>query len=223
MKDVKRLRQKGSAVIPVLIIVILLLAGGYYIWRKASSTPHTPDLGSNATSTQMAETCSIVVNATTTLYNRPSKDAAVFGTITAADQNIVPAGETADGWIGFDPGVAQAPNVGPFRLRYIPPNSGITLIGKCSDLPVVPNIAPKQCFAMAQTDAPIFADTGASSTVVATMHSGDYIEAIGRKGKDPSYFVKVLSTQGSMASGTAGYVSIDNVNLNGTCTLPTVK
>lgn len=223
MTEARRLRTKGSAVIPVLIIVILLLAGGYYVWKKASSTPPSGNIGNIATTTEEMQNCTIVVNSTTTLYTRPSKDSIKFGEISATDQNIMPAGETADGWIGFDPGVAQAPNVGPFRLRFIPPNSGITLVGKCDNLPVVPSLPAKQCFAMAETDGNIYTEANASSTIVTTLHTGDYIEAIGKKGKDPHYFVKVLSTVGSVASGTTGFISIDNVNLNGTCALPTVK
>ena len=32
--------------------------------------------------------------------------------------HVITEGRTADGWLGFDPGVAQAANVGIFRLRW---------------------------------------------------------------------------------------------------------
>ena len=215
--------SKGNATIPVLIIVILLAVGAYYTWQKATEKPPIVIGGDATTTDQNLKNCTIVVNATTTLYTRPNKESDEFGQITPVDVGVIAGGKTLDGWIGFEPGVAQAPNVGPFRLRYIPPNSSVTLVGNCNALPVVPNLSPKQCFVMTQVDIPIYKDATSTSPVVATMHFGDYIEAVGKKGKSSNLFYKVASTFGSLASGTVGYVSSATVDFNGACNLKTLK
>ena len=42
----------------------------------------------------------------------------IFGTISVGDTHEALA-RTADGWVGFDPGVAQAANVGLARHRWV--------------------------------------------------------------------------------------------------------
>lgn len=47
--------------------------------------------------------------------------------------------KTADGWWGFEPGVAQAASSGLFRLRWVlEGTSGLTFGGDCEGVPVVP-------------------------------------------------------------------------------------
>ena len=113
--------KKGNSFIPVLIILALLALGGYYLFQKAGGLPErqatTTDTSLSGANNNL---CSIHVDATTTDYMRTNIDGWVFVEITPADELVV-AVKTVDGWLGFEPGVAQAPNVGPFRLRYIKP------------------------------------------------------------------------------------------------------
>jgi hypothetical protein len=53
-----------------------------------------------------------------TVYRLPDGSSGVFGTMPSGETYEVLA-QTADGWVGFDPGVAQAPNVGLARHRWI--------------------------------------------------------------------------------------------------------
>lgn len=62
--------------------------------------------------------CTFTATADMTVYRLPDASSDVFGTIEAGDTYEVLAA-TADGWVGFDPGVAQAANVGLARLRWV--------------------------------------------------------------------------------------------------------
>ena len=71
------------------------------------------------------------------LESSPTADK--FGTASAGEQTLALA-RTKDGWLGFDPGVAQAGNQGRARLRwYAPQSAGLTFnpAGCDSKLPLV--------------------------------------------------------------------------------------
>src|SRR5688572_26794105 len=53
-----------------------------------------------------------------TIYQRPSAASDEFGTF-GPGQTFQPSAKTADGFYGFEPGDAQAGNVGLFRLRWV--------------------------------------------------------------------------------------------------------
>lgn len=160
--------------------------------------------------------CTLVVRTAATVYDRPSLGAAVFGTIGPSERVVI-GGRTADGWLGFDPGVAQAPNVGPFRLRWVAPTTPLTLAGTCRSLPMVAKIPPHLCFTMAQADMAIHKEAASTSPVVATMHFGDYIQVVARAGTSAKAWVQVESPLGTLPPGTKGWISLDDVNFNGDC------
>jgi len=60
-----------------------------------------------------------------TVYRLPILGSTVFGTLPAGETREILA-QTADGWLGFDPGIAQASNVGLARHRWIQLNASIT-------------------------------------------------------------------------------------------------
>jgi hypothetical protein len=60
-----------------------------------------------------------------TVYRLPLAGSEVFGTLPAGQSHEVLA-RTADGWVGFDPGIAQAGNTGLARLRWIQLNASLT-------------------------------------------------------------------------------------------------
>jgi len=62
--------------------------------------------------------CVFTANVSLTAYRLPDTTSDVFGTMPAGDTHEALA-QTADGWVGFDPGVAQAANVGLARHRWI--------------------------------------------------------------------------------------------------------
>jgi hypothetical protein len=148
------------------------------------------------------------------VYQRPSLNAALFGTLPTGDQ-VIAAGITEDGWIGFDPGVAQAANVGPFRLRWVQDeNSTFTLEGTCDDLPLVVGPPAGVCFTMSMFDVPVYAGADPSTEVIATMRSGDYTEVVG---KSTDNWMEVDLSVGSMELDLVGWIEAGMVNFNGPC------
>lgn len=81
--------------------------------------------------------CVITATAPLTAYLDPSTEADVFGSLAPADQ-VHGQVQTADGWFGFDPGIAQAGNTGLARLRWIKPGDGQVLFSDaCVELELV--------------------------------------------------------------------------------------
>lgn len=74
------------------------------------------------------EPCMFTANMAVTAYRLPDSASDIFGTVSTGDTFEVLA-QTADGWLGFDPGVAQAANVGLARHRWVQLN--VTLAPSC--------------------------------------------------------------------------------------------
>jgi hypothetical protein len=75
--------------------------------------------------TAPAGPCGFTANVSLTAYRTPDATSSVFGTISSGDSFEVMA-RTADGWVGFDPGVAQAGNVGLARNRWVQLNASLS-------------------------------------------------------------------------------------------------
>ena len=209
-----------------VLLVILLSACARETRAPASPAPTLtaiPTPSPTTTPAPTAETpttagCELVANTQTTVYQRPSLDADVFGTLSAGDRATVRA-NTADGWLGFDPGIAQAANVGVFRLRWVLRSDAISLEGACQDLPVVVGPPVGVCFTMVMEDVPVYSKPDTSSALLATMHSGDYAKVAGTAG---DWFQLDLNV-GSLGQNQIGWMSSQYVNFNGPCdNLPAV-
>ncbi len=122
--------------------------------------------------------CTGVASATTNIYQRPFPDADIFG-VLAAGERLQPSAVTADGWMGFDPGVAQAANVGVFRLRWLQPGETVGFVGDCSMLPVVEGPPVGECFLMAMEQITVYAAPDSTSEEVITLQPEDYAAVVG--------------------------------------------
>jgi hypothetical protein len=162
--------------------------------------------------------CAVTVTGSTTVYTRPSLEADVFGTLTP-DIPIEPGALTADGWIGFDPGVAQAANVGPFRLRWVQNGGPVTLSGDCSSVPVIVGPPTGVCFEMFMETTDVHSAPDAASSVITTAQSQDYVAVDGQSGS----WLRVDLSQGNLGLSGAGWIPSDAANFNGPCdSLPDV-
>ena len=108
---------------------------------------------------------------------RPATTADVFSEQGAGFTTPIGA-RTSDGWLGFDPGVAQAANIGSFRLRWLAPGSG-TLSGGCARLPVVWGPRPGICYFMPMETTSVRAAPDVSSSEVAVLHLGEFAQVSG--------------------------------------------
>ena len=97
------------AIYAILVILIASL-----ILISCTPTPQQP--------------CTFTANMPVTAYRLPDSASDVFGTMSTGDTFEVLA-RTADGWLGFDPGVAQAGNIGLAHHRWILMN--VTLSSSC--------------------------------------------------------------------------------------------
>lgn len=75
-------------------------------------------------------TCTFTTNAEMTAYRLPDASSDVFGTMGAGETYEALA-RTADGWLGFDPGIAQAGNPGLAHHRWV--QDPVTVSPSCLD------------------------------------------------------------------------------------------
>jgi hypothetical protein len=69
--------------------------------------------------------CIFTANVDVAAYRLPDWTSAHFGTIPAGETHEVLA-RTSDGWLGFDPGIAQAGNIGLAHHRWVLQDVGLS-------------------------------------------------------------------------------------------------
>jgi len=148
-----------------------------------------------------------------TVFTRPSLLADEFGTLSL--EMLVPiSGRTADGWLGFDPGVAQAANIGVFRLRWIPPGSLLTLTGDCAAVPVVPWVPePGVCYQMSMEQVDVFNLPDSTEAPTGVLDVGAFAAVDGRTA---SGWLLVNGVRANTPD-VFGYIPGAAANLNGAC------
>lgn len=148
------------------------------------------------------------------IYTRPSLTADVFGTFAAGYPAVSITGRTTDGWLGFEPGVAQAANIGVFRLRWMPPGSPITLSGDCASVPIEPWVpSPGVCYQMSMGPVEVHASADPASTVSHTLDVGEFVAVTGRTA---SGWLFVNGDDGNVA-GVVGFIADTEMNASGPC------
>lgn len=165
------------------------------------------------------EACEIVADQDVIVHSRPSEDASTFGKM-AAGTRVVAEGRTADGWLGFEPGVAQAANVGVFRLRWVKEEEDIRLVGECEGLPALEGPPAGVCFTMSMVETTVHVEPDEGAVVIVTMAVGEYASVTGRM----DGWARVDLSVGNTGRGEEGWVREDTLNLNGPCeNLPMVN
>lgn len=166
-----------------------------------------------------AGSCDYTANAEVTIYSRPSYDAQVFS-VQGPGLTVQPSARSANGWYGFDPGIAQAANIGPFRLRWLPPGSGAVTPG-CFSLPMIWTPRAGLCYDMPMFDTNVYASPDLSSPVVFVLHLGEFAQVLGHTaGGD---WVQVDLGPGNTGSHVVGWVEASTTNVNGPCSgLPVI-
>ena len=71
------------------------------------------------------EPCNFTTNTSITAYRLPDSTSDVFGTMSVGD-TFAALARTVDGWLGFDPGVAQAGNTGLAHHRWVLMNINVS-------------------------------------------------------------------------------------------------
>lgn len=176
---------------------------------SASVPAPTPDPSPSA-----AGPCMITgADASTAASTRPSLQADAFGSLVDTGFPIRVMAQTADGWWGFDPGVAQAANTGVFRNRWVQA-SQVQVEGDCAAVPVVAGPMPGVCFTMPMADTPVYAGTDTSSSVLITLVVDQYAAVLGTTSNG---WAQVDLSQGNSGSAQTGWVTSNTLNFNGPC------
>lgn len=150
--------------------------------------------------------CTLVAQDSVALYTRPSVAAPRFGTLAPGDS--VPASGRAPGFVGIEPGTAQAAMVGALRLRYAAADGPFALRGDCGALSEQPRLDPVACYQMAQAEVRLHARPDTAAAVVATMPAQSLAEVTART---PTGWLRVRLGSG----GPPGWVAPADVNVSG--------
>ncbi len=202
--------------------LVVLVACDVSVFFGSTATPVPP----TATTSGFAwpdesGDCVLHTNSQVTVYSRPSDQADVFGQVDSGFETVV-TNRTADGWAGFDPGVAQAANIGIFRERWIFFNDA-TFSGGCLTIPEegwVPD--PVACYTMPMEAAQVYSQADSSSAVLATLDVEDFAAVLGLT---DSGWAQVDLGLGNTGLTGQGWMDQATLNFNGSAcsTLPTVS
>lgn len=150
-----------------------------------------------------------------TVYFRPSTEAEVFG-VAAPGESLMVCSRTAGGWLGFQPGVAQAGNIGPFRLRWVKPDSALMPADSVS-LSWVEPLLPRAVYLMAYDTVRVFASPSEDSEPLALIPPNEWVQTEARAPSGNWYLV-------GGENGCRGWASLTAAGLSGDPdTLPVVK
>jgi hypothetical protein len=158
--------------------------------------------------------CEFTATGDLTIYRLPDLASTVFAT-EGAGFTIPLNSQTADGWLGFDPGYAQAGNVGPFHNRWIPPDAEGDLSGDCSGLPVEWGPPAGVCFATPFETLNIYAQPDNTSTVAGLLHRDEFAGVLGVTADD--LWAKVDLSIGSTGALGIGWVDQGAILFQGSC------
>jgi hypothetical protein len=159
----------------------------------------------------LQEECILIATDTLKIYTRPDTLAALWSFIEPGDSVIV-TGRTEDSWPGFDPGVAQAGNIGSFRLRWIFPEGNYRIEGDEESVPMVWGPEAGVTYAMILADSELFSSPDSNHSPVDTVSAGSIAEIIQRAGNE--WYELDFST-GSLALDLVGWMQTMTVSING--------
>lgn len=176
--------------------------------------PTTPAMPTVTSLPAVSGPCQAMATRGFGVYTRPSLLADIFGTFSTDLPAETIASRTTDGWLGFDPGVAQAANIGVFRLRWIPPGAPIDLSGDCASVPVATWApAPGVCYQMSMGPVEVHAAADPASTVSHTLVIEEFAAITGRTGTG---WLFVDGNDGTVP-GVIGFIPELAMNANGPC------
>ncbi|MCI0477967.1 MAG: hypothetical protein L0Y55_17125, partial [Anaerolineales bacterium] len=165
-----------------------------------------------APTTAASGKCQLVASKETAAYTRPSLQADKFADVQPGD-TLEFSAMTKDGWLGFEPGVAQAANVGPFRLRWVQATDALKQNSACKQLPVAPNLLPTACYEMFMDATPILAEAKQDAAVVANAQAEDYAPVIAANDD----WLELDLKASSLNLDKKGWITRDAANFNGDC------
>lgn len=114
--------------------------------------------------------CILVCIDSVDVFTRPDSSA-MFMIKLAPDDQVVLSGRTVDGWLGFDPGVAQAANIGSFRLRWVSGDARYLTDSEINNVPVIWGPRAGITYAMIYESSPLYSEPNSLSEIVDSVPS----------------------------------------------------
>jgi hypothetical protein len=188
-----------------LLIFAILIAG---IQALGCSRPGLEAGSSSEAATTVA--VSAVSDDTLRVYLRPDSGSVVWAELPPGETLDVLA-RTSRGWLGFDPGVAQAGNSGSFRLRWLAPGGAYSLQGDPEALDVVWGPSPGVAYVMTFDPLPIYFEPDSASGVIDSLRgnaAAAIIEAL------PGWY-RIDPVDGPYPGTIPGWVSGEAASING--------
>jgi hypothetical protein len=134
---------------------------------------------------------------------------------------LAPKVQTADGWLGFDPGAAQAGSTGVLRLRWLPPNAQVSREPGCEVLPLVMPIAAGTCYLMVQEELPVQSGPSDRSPILTVLQPDGYIAVTGETADG---WLQIDLDRSSSPQSGIGWVRSGAASFSGPCSdLPGVE
>jgi hypothetical protein len=144
------------------------------------------------------------------VYARPDSSSDIFASVSPGDSLTILV-RTEEGWLGFDPGVAQAPNTGSFRYRWISPHDDFVLSGDPGILPEIwgPDAGP--VYGMIAVETVLLSESDSLSAAVDTLPPGSAAAVAGRR----DGWLLLDPGQGPAGEGNEGWVPTADISVSG--------
>jgi hypothetical protein len=171
---------------------------------------YTPTPTDTATPAATPEPCNFVVLEDIIAPRAPRAGADDFEALGPgyADEAVA---RTADGWLGFEPGIPQSHNVGIFRLLWLDPAASVDYTGGCDQLPIVTHPFGPLCAAVPIYDTEsIYAGPDGSFEPIAELDKFGWIEVIDWPLTD---WWRVDLANSSLGANGYGWLRVDRVDL----------
>ncbi len=154
--------------------------------------------------------CTLICLDSVDVFTRPDSSA-IFMIRLAPRNQVIISGRTVDGWLGFDPGVAQAANIGSFRLRWIAGDERYVIDGELSSVPVVWGPGAGITYAMIYETSQLYSEPDSLSAVVDSVPS---CSAVGIISRTEDWYLLDLSI-GPLGQDIEGWIEAMDVSVNG--------
>jgi hypothetical protein len=151
----------------------------------------------------------VVAEDSISVYARPDSADGRWGVLVPGDSVVIEA-TTRDGWLGFDPGVAQAGNSGSFRYRWIEPGRSYSVIGDPSMLEVVWGPGAGIPYAMTFEPVNVHAEPDPLSAVLGTLPGESAAAIVSQEGD----WLEIDPSEGPTPDSPAGWISLTEASIS---------
>lgn len=184
-----------------VLIVSVLTAVACGEGTRASSGAATAETGSS---------CLLTVSDSLEVYSRPDPAASIWGWVIPGDTVTVWV-KTAEGWLGFDPGTAQAGNSGSFRYRWVDPDASFSLIGNTGSVEEVWGPSAGITYAMTFDPVPVHVEPDTVSMTADSLPGGSAASIVSRR---DGWFL-VDTSDGPSPGTLSGWILAGEVGISG--------